>query len=165
MSVRHGYGDEDDLGDFLEHYPPMIYFVSGEAVQGREMFDVRGGSRAHLDHRSIVTLDWEAAGTDITAEARATASNHNLGISVHETVEEYLSRQPRRARHRWIICNDGPGEIADHVVIEHTPGGAVYLALWHSKAAGGDPGLRVGDFQVVVAQALRSRSRFNDPNL
>ena len=143
----------------------MVYFASGEAVQGREIFDVSGGNARRFDHRGIETVDWEALGVDIEAETRETAARKGFGISIHEAVEDYLRRQPRRARHRWILCNDGPGEIADHIVIEHTPGGVVHLSLWHSKAAGGAPSLRVNDFQVVVGQALRSRSRYNDPQL
>lgn len=165
VSVKRGYSREDDFKDFLAHYPPMIYFASGEAVQGREIFDVTGGSAARFDHRAIETVDWSAHGCDITAETRTTAISHAAGISIHETVEEYLRNLPRRARDRWIICNDGAGEFADHLVIEHSPGDIVHLSLWHSKAAGGAPSLRVNDFQVVVSQALRSRSRFNDPKL
>lgn len=165
ISVKHGYSRQDDFKEFLAHYTPMVYFASGEAVQGREIFDVSGGSTGRFDHRGIVTFDWEAQCVDIESETRETATRKELGVSIHEAVEEYLRQQPRRARYRWILCNDGPGEIADHIVIEHTPGGVVHLSLWHSKAAGGDASLRVNDFQVVVSQALRSRAHYNDPQL
>ena len=165
IGVKHGYNREDDFKEFLAHYPPMVYFASGEAVQGREIFDVSGGSAGRFDYRSIETIDWETLGVDIRSETRKTAAQRGFGISIHEAVEDYLRRQPRRTEYRWIVCNDGAGEIADHIVIEHTPGEVVHLSLWHSKAAGGAPSLRVNDFQVVVAQALRSRSQYNDPQL
>lgn len=165
LTVRRGYLEVAQLSEFLEHYPPLIYFLNGQATQGRELFDVRGGSTPQYDPRSILVHDWVTAGVDVSAETRSTATAHAGGISIHEGLEQYLLAQPRSERWRWILCNDGPGEIADYIVIEWTTGRPVRLSLWHAKAAGGAPSLRVDDFQVVVAQALRSRSRFNDPAL
>jgi len=165
IRVKHGYSEDFAFTEFLDRYPPMVYFASGEAVQGREIFDVNGGNAGRFDHRDIETINWKARGVDIESETRETAARKGLGVSIHEGVEEYLRQQPRRAEHRWILYNDGSGEIADHIVIEHTPGGVVHLSLWHSKAAGGAPSLRVNDLQVVVGQALRSRSRYHDPQL
>jgi superfamily II DNA or RNA helicase len=165
LEVRRGYLLTSSLVEFLHHYPPLIYFLNGEATQGRELFDVTGGSTPQFDARSIIGHDWAAAGVDITAETRAKAVDHGLGTSVHEELENYLRVQPRQEQFRWIICNDGSGEIADYIVLERTRGRAVRLSLWHAKYAAGAPGLRVEDFQVVTAQALRSRGRFNDPGL
>lgn len=165
LEVRHGYLVTSSLVEFLQHYPPLIYFLNGEATQGRELFDITGGSTPQYDVRSILTHDWVAAGVDIKAETRAKAAEHGVGISIHEELENYLRAQPRQEQFRWIICNDGSGEIADYIVIEWTRGRPVRLSLWHAKYAGGAPGLRVEDFQIVIAQALRSRSRFNDPAL
>jgi len=165
LTVRRGYGVIGPLAEFLEHYPPLIYFINGQATQGHELFDVQGGSSPQCDPRDIVAYDWEAAGVDIASETRTKAAGGNAGISIHEGLEEYLLAQPKVERWRWIICNDGSGEIADYLVIEWTRRRPVRLSLWHAKAAGGSPGLRVDDFQVVTAQALRSRSRFNDPGL
>jgi superfamily II DNA or RNA helicase len=165
LEVRRGYLRTSFLAEFLQHYPPLIYFLNGEVTQGRELFDVTGGSTPQYDVRSILSHDWAAAGVDIRAETRARAVERGVGISVHEELENYLCAQPRREQFRWVICNDGSGEIADYIVIEWTRGRAVRLSLWHAKYAGGAPGLRVDDFQVVTAQALRSRSRFNDPGL
>jgi hypothetical protein len=165
LVVRRGYIDVGALSDFLEHYPPLIYFLNGQAVQGHEVFDVSAGATPQYDPRSVLAHDWAGAGVDILAETRATATRRAQGISIHEGLEHYLLTQPRTEQWRWIICNDGAGEIADYLVIEYTPGRPVRLSLWHAKAAGGTPGLRVDDFQVVVAQALRSRSRYNDPAL
>ena len=95
---------------------------------------------------------------NITCETRATAALAATGISVHEWVEDHLRARPRRGRHRWILRNDGSGEIADHIVIEALPNGQVAVDLWHSKFAGGtSPGVRVTDFEVVSAQAIKSR--------
>jgi superfamily II DNA or RNA helicase len=165
LVVRRGYLHMSSLAEFLQDYPPLVYFLNGQATQGRELFDIAGGSTAQYDVRSILSHDWVAAGVDITAETRATAVKHGTGVSVHEELEAYLRAQQRQEQYRWIICNDGSGEIADYIVIEWTRNRPVRLSLWHAKYAGGAPGLRVDDFQVVTAQALRSRSRFNDPAL
>jgi hypothetical protein len=163
--VRRGYGDVAPLVSFLEYYPPLVYFLNGQATQGHELFDIAGGATPQYDPRSILVYDWVGAGVDLTAETRATAAARGLGLSIHEGLEHYLLSQPQTERWRWIICNDGAGEIADYLVVEYSPGSSVRLSLWHAKAAGGAPGLRVNDFQVVVAQALRSRGRYNDPSL
>jgi hypothetical protein len=165
LVVRRGYGDLGELAEFLQLYPPLIYFLNGQAVQAHEVFDVSAGVTPQYDHRSILIHDWTSAGVDIMAETRAKAAERGQGISIHEELEQYLRDQPQTERWRWIICNDGSGEIADYLVLEYTPGRSVRLSLWHAKASGGAPGLRVGDFQVVVAQALRSRSRYNNPAL
>lgn len=165
LMVRRGYYEVGPLSEFLEHYPPLIYFLNGQATQGAELFDIQGGSAPQYDPRSILDHDWIGAGVDISAETRATAIRKAAGISIHEELERYLLSQARSERMRWILCNDGTGEIADYIVIEWTRGRPVRLSLWHAKATHDSPGLRVNDFQVVVAQALRSRSRFNDPLL
>lgn len=74
--------------------------------------------------------------------------------------------RPRLGEKRWIIYNDGAGEIADYLVVEELQTGEVSLALWHAKAAHGSvPSIRIKDFQEVVAQALRSRRWFPSTSL
>jgi superfamily II DNA or RNA helicase len=165
LAVMHGYQDFGTLSTFLSEYPPLIYFLNGQATQGSELFDVQGGSSPRYDSRNVLDHDWIGKGVDILAETRATATTHALGKSIHEEFESYLLSQPRTERYRWIIFNDGAGEVADYIVVEWSRRRPVRLSLWHVKAAGGKPGLRIDDFQVVVAQAMRSRRRFNDPTL
>jgi len=99
--------------------------------------------------------DWPRI--DIGAETRSTATKRGRGRSVHEALEEYLLAAPRRGRHRWIVSNDGSGELADYLVIE-VGRDKVFVDLWHAKFAHGSaPGVRVTDMQEVVAQAIKSR--------
>ena len=120
LEVRRGYLLTSTLAEFLQHYPPLIYFLNGEATQGRELFDVTGGSTPQFDARGIIAHDWTGARVDITAETRAKAVAHGIGISVHEELENYLRSQARQEQFRWIICNDGSGEISDYIVLEWT---------------------------------------------
>ena len=120
---------------------------------------------AALPAASFVSHDW--AGVDVLAETRRAVLARGVGVSVHEALERYLIGLPRRARRRWIIGNDGPGEIADYIVIElDSPSQPVSLGLWHAKAAGGTtPSVRVTDFQEAVAQAIKSRRWITDLRL
>jgi hypothetical protein len=104
----------------------------------------------------VSALPWD--NVDITAETKAKAASNGIGISVHEWLENHLRSRPRRGRRRWILSNDGAGEIADYIVIEMLPTGQVAVGLWHAKFAGGSSAsVGIGDFEVVAAQAIKSR--------
>lgn len=159
LQVRRGYGEPGSLTALLEEHPPTIYFLDGTTVIGHLRYDSRTLTSA-FDTRELEVIDW--SGIDITAETvKIAAARQNGGRSVHERLAEYLQSRPRAGTARWIMCNDGAGEIADYIVIEPLENGEVHLGLWHAKAAHGNgPSVRVKDFQEVVAQALRSRRQF-----
>jgi superfamily II DNA or RNA helicase len=157
IEVGRGYGPRESLSKFLEREPPTIYFLDGSTTVGPIKYDSRRTTRA-FDLRLLGAYSWP--NVDITAETRRTAAKRAAGqISIHERLEEYLRIQPRRGIKRWILCNDGSGEIADYIVIEELTTGEVALGLWHAKYAHGtSPSVRIADFQEVVAQAIRSRA-------
>jgi hypothetical protein len=164
VMVRRGYGDSDSLAALLESQPPTIYFLDGTTTIGPVRYDSRTLTSA-FNVRLLQAIDW--SGTDITAEARRTADAHGGNdVSVHDRLAEYLRDRPRVGISRWIIYNDGPGEIADYIVVEELTTGEIHLGLWHAKASNGaTPAVRVKDFQEVVAQALRSRRQFPSTTL
>jgi hypothetical protein len=164
LMVRRGYGDTDTLAAVLESQPPTIYFLDGTTTIGPVRYDSRTLTSA-FDVRLLTAIDW--SGADITAETRRTVDARGSGaVSVHDRLAEYLRGRPRLGVSRWIIYNDGPGEIADYLVVEELATGEVHLGLWHAKASNGTtPALRVKDFQEVVAQALRSRRQFPSTTL
>lgn len=164
LMVRRGYGDTDSLAALLEAQPPTIYFLDGTTTVGPVRYDSRTLTSA-FDLRLLTAIDWE--GFDITAETPRTAEARGAGAgSVHDRLEAYLLARPRLGLSRWIIYNDGPGELADYLVVEELPTGEVHLSLWHAKASNGAaPAIRVKDFQEVVAQALRSRRQFPSTTL
>jgi hypothetical protein len=158
LEVRRGYGDPVPLTALLEEHPPTIYLLDATTVIGHLCYDSRTLTAA-FNTRQLEAIDW--SGVDIRAEAVNTAARRKIGRSVHERLAEYLFSRPRDGSARWVICNDGAGEIADYIVIEPLDGGEVHLGLWHAKAAHGEsPAVRVTDFQEVTAQALRSRRQF-----
>jgi len=154
VSVRRGHSNPTPLSDLLTARPPTIYFLDGTTVRGTELFPPPAPVTV-LPPGLVVTEAW--AGVDIEAETHQKAAANGIGVSVHEWVETHLRGRPLRGRHRWILRNDGPGELADHIVIEMLPSGQVQVDLWHSKFAGGAPSVRVVDFEVVSAQAIKSR--------
>jgi superfamily II DNA or RNA helicase len=160
VTVRRGFGSEQALADLLTERPPNVYFLDGHTVQGHLVTD----SRTPLQSLPLTRLEpynWPA-GTNIRAETRPAAARAGRGISVHEALEAFLIARPRRAKHRWIIGNDGGGEIADYIVLEVGTFDDVHFSLWHAKGAGGEPGVRVTDVEVAVAQAVKSRRWVTD---
>ncbi len=154
--VRRGFAEQKPVHEFLTIHPPSIYFLDGRRVEGHIIFDSRSrlstmSSAKFLDH------DWVA--TDISVETRRFEQRRGIEKqSIHETIEDFILASPKRGLgRRWVMCNDGKGELADYVVLEDLGRSGVGLEFWHAKAAGGKPGVRITDLQVVIAQALRSR--------
>ena len=158
VSVRRGLGAAVPLAELLSEHHPSLYFLDGTTVVGPIVYARR--SLQPFDTGVLRVDDW--TGIDITAETRRTAAERNNGLrSVHERVEEMIIARPRLGTHRWVLLNDGAGEFADHIVIEELESGEVALGLWHSKGSSGqNAAIRIKDFQVVIAQALRSRGLF-----
>ncbi len=155
LAVRRGHGNPTTLSELLSERPPTLFFVDGTTVRGREVYPP---TRTTLAIPSGLVRRETWTGVDITAETKARAIKNGRGISVHEWTENYLRSRPRRGRHRWILSNDGPGEIADYIVIETLASGQIAVDLWHAKFVGGSSsGVRVTDFEVVSAQAIKSR--------
>lgn len=164
LIVRRGYGIASSLSAVLEQYPPTIYFLDGTTTIGPLRYDSRTLTSA-FNPQTLRTIDW--SGVDITAETPRTAASHGAGASsVHDRLAEYLRTRPRLGSARWILYNDGPGEIADYLVVEELSSGELHLGLWHAKASSsGTPSVRIKDFQELVAQALRSRRQFPSATL
>jgi hypothetical protein len=162
LEVRLGFfGSLLLLEELLTAKPPTIFFLDGHTAIGPVLYESRG-QRTTLPPLAYNWLSWE--GVDLEAETRKKAEEKKLGRSIHEELETYLRDEPKRAKHRWIVCNDGAGEIADYIVIEVDPGRQVTLSLWHAKAAENTkPGVRVNDMQTVTQQAVKSRGYITDP--
>ncbi|WBQ04413.1 DEAD/DEAH box helicase [Kribbella sp. CA-293567] len=163
LEVHLGFASGMQLEDLLSAKPPTIFFLDGQTCIGPVIYDSRG-PRTSLPPVLYRSLPW--LGVDLEAETKKKAAEKMVGRSIHEELETYLQAQPKRAKHRWILCNDGSGEIADYIVIEADPGRHVTLSLWHAKAAGNStPGVRVNDMQTVTQQAIKSRGYITDPGL
>lgn len=158
--VGRGYGSRSSLAELLTERPSTIYFRDGTTTIGALTYGSRGFADAFVPRQYLQGETW--SGVDLTAETKKTAAKRGPGVrSIHEALEEHLLARPKASLLRWVLFNDGSGEIADYLVVEQGADGGVRLELWHAKAAGGGTSsIRIEDMQVVVAQALRSRRWF-----
>ena len=162
LATSRGSANSGPLSDLLSHYPPTIYFADGTTVVGAERFR-RQTYGYTVPDGLLIPKDW--SGVDLTSETRSTAKRKQKGISIHEWVENHWATQNIADEHRWVLCNDGKGEIADHIVIERTTS-RVRLHLWHSKfSSTAIPAARITDLEEVTAQAIKSRRWVTEPRL
>jgi hypothetical protein len=153
---RGGYGDLRPLAEILESEPPSIYMADGSTAYGRITFQPM---RTQTFLPEIDFAQWDWTGVDMTTESKKS----DRSDTVHDEIERRLGAIRTDGVMRWVLCNDGRGEIADHIVIERDSIGRYRLELWHAKAASSPtPSVRVKDMQVVAVQALKSRGHFTD---
>ncbi|MBN7384528.1 type III restriction enzyme res subunit [Mycobacteroides abscessus subsp. massiliense] len=152
VSVRRGHQTPRPFDDLLSVMPPTVYFLNGQIVSGATLYQPPTVQR-DLTRWNPAFLDWSA--TNIEKETDRSAK---VGASIHQTLKTYLTTRTTTARRRWVIENDGSGEIADLIVLEIRGAYEVSIELWHAKpASGANTSVRVTDMEVVVAQAIKSR--------
>jgi len=159
--VTRGAGLHASLGELMALSPPTIYFLDGHSIYGGVTY-LPVTTENWLPEATEYT-PWDWSGTLTTREtARAGQTN-----SIHDRVEaELVATVAPSGTSRWVMRNDGSGELADHVVIEMPPSRRPRLELWHSKGAQNiNPGVRVTDMQVVTQQAAKSRRHVTDRSL
>jgi superfamily II DNA or RNA helicase len=163
VSVRRGHQPPRLLSDLLSTMPPTVYFLNGQIVSGATLYQPPGVQR-DLTRWTPTFLDWGA--TNIEKETDRSAEAAGKGDSIHQTLRTHLTTRTTTARRRWVIENDGSGEIADLIVLELRGTNEVLIELWHAKPASGtNPSVRVTDMQVVIAQAIKSRRWLTDRGL
>ncbi|TKV56866.1 DEAD/DEAH box helicase [Nakamurella flava] len=161
--ARRGHQTPRSLADLLSTRPPTVYFLDGQTVNGATIYQSPSVQR-DLSRWRPSYLDWGA--TNIRKETDKSALVAGAGKSVHQTLRDHLMATESKARRRWILENDGSGELADLIVLELHGTNEVRLDLWHAKpASGATPSVRVTDMQVVVAQAIKSRRWLTDRGL
>jgi hypothetical protein len=158
LDIVRGKGQKLPLVEALAIYPPTLYLLDGHTVVGSMLYLPVTTQDAIPD---LAYSRWDWTGVDVMKE---TGGPYESGISIHSHVEKVLAgRSARNGYKRWVLLNDGHGEIADHVVIEYSGTGRPIVELWHSKASHNPaPGARVSDMQVVTVQAAKSRRFVTD---
>jgi superfamily II DNA or RNA helicase len=155
--LNRGAGQLYSIDELFLQMPPTVYFLNGDTIFGAMTYPPVSTSN-RLPPIDYNPIDW--SGVDITTEAK----KHGRSDTIHDHVENMLmSTLAASGTDRWVLCNDGKGEIADHIVIERVVGQRPRVELWHSKfASSTTPRVRVEDMQVVTAQAAKSRRHFTD---
>lgn len=160
--VHHGFSAVN-LTDLLTDSPVSIYMADGRTVIGTTLYGRPQVNRslARIRHREFA---W--TGANIEKETDRSAEEAGQGISVQAYVTSKLLSATSAHQHRWILHNDGKGEIADLILLELDDGGPVRAEFWHVKPSGGSgASVRVTDLEVVLAQAAKSRRWFTDAGL
>ncbi|WP_083211241.1 DEAD/DEAH box helicase family protein [Mycolicibacterium porcinum] len=162
-TARRGFGSEQPLSDLFSHRPPSIYYSDGHTIIGSVLY---APATVHRELPSVpeVVLDW--SNVEVKTETKKKLHDPSK-LSVGCALEQWLLGRAKRLQHRWILHNDGSGEIADYLVVEvSTSPVRVKLELWHAKGATGEASsVRVGDLQVLLAQAIKSRRWATDRGL
>lgn len=161
--LRRGHQTPRSLAELLSARPPTVYFLNGQTVNGATLYQPPSVQR-DLSRWYPIYLDWSA--TNIQKETDRSALAAGVGESVHQTLRAHLTSQATTARRRWVLENDGSGELADLIILELRGTNEVKVELWHAKPASGvRPSVRVTDMQVVIAQAIKSRRWLTDRGL
>lgn len=166
-AVVRGGGSPRAFSDVLTANPPKISFSDSTTVVGPVLYR-RPSVKRGLPRLGEIHIDWSTV--NIKAETDKKARELGAGASVHSAIASHLARRVlEHGARRWVLLNDGAGEIADYIVVEvhgGSEGARVKLELWHAKGSKEDvPAVRVGDMQVVVAQAIKSRRWLLDPTV
>jgi len=157
LEFARGAGHSASIAELMTLSPPTVYYLSGYVLYGGVTY-MPVATETWLP--DLIYTRWAWAGTDIGVESiRAGRSD-----TIHDRVEHELgSIAAPTGGQRWVLRNDGGGEIADHVVIEMPSHRRPHVELWHSKASSNaNPGVRVTDMQVVTQQAAKSRRHVTD---
>jgi hypothetical protein len=160
-SARRMSGIESGVGELLALNPPTIYFLDGSTVAGPVTY-LPSSVETWLPE-AVNFQFWDWTGVDIRREKKQAGRSD----SIHDAVEAHLlAVLPPTNGKRWVLFNDGGGEIADHLVVEINAVSRVRLEMWHSKASGGaTAAARQYDMEVVAQQASKSRRHVTDRNL
>jgi hypothetical protein len=154
--LQKGFGLSLTFEDALDQFSPTIYFLNGNTVHGGMTYQPVSTSSTLPN----ITYDsWDWTGVDIRVESKKPTRTD----TIHDEVERRLTIPARAGIDRWVLNNDGSGEIADHIVIELGSAGRPRVELWHSKySVSTTPAARVDDLQVVTQQAVKSRRHITD---
>lgn len=141
-------GNEDiTIIEYLNEEAPSFYCSDLSAIEGQSLYPAPGNLEP-FNNDAFETVDWQAAGVDITQE-KVPSQN---GRSLFNWLQERLLASGASV----VFCDDGAGEMADFIAIHETDAGP-RVKLFHCKASGSaQPGNRVDDLYVVCGQALKS---------
>jgi hypothetical protein len=162
LELNRGPGLLKLLSELLMDHPASIYFLDGKVIAGGMTYTPPQTEHYLPDIKYTSSWDWSA--TDIHKESQVAGRTD----TVHDLVEHKYSRPVDPATLRWVLRNDGKGEIADHLILEVPFGvaGRPRLNLVHSKFANNNQtSVRVVDMEVVTQQAAKSRRYITDRDL
>jgi superfamily II DNA or RNA helicase len=146
LLVEQG-SEEVPIADYLNEVLPAIYCSDLSSIEGQSIYR-RSPALEPFDNNSFETVDWTAAGVEITSEKTASAGR--------QSIFDWLKARLVESDARVVFCDDGTGEMADFIAIHETPEGP-RVKMYHCKASElAAPGNRSKDLEIVCAQAIKS---------
>ena len=145
------------LAEFMSEKGMTVFFEQ-EAVLSPDGYLIQPDrSRLRFDPASLEVIDW--TGVNIRKESQGPDRKVD---SVQHRVLQQLAGE---ADWEVIIDDDGPGEIADIVMLRRDAR-RLYVLLAHCKFSGADtPGARLNDLYEVCGQAIKSHKARSEVEL
>lgn len=139
--------EEIRIADYLNNVLPTIYCADLSAIEGQSIYRTPPAIQT-FDNNAFESIDWNAAGVEITCEKTASAGR--------QSIFDWLRARLLASNARVVFCDDGAGEMADFIAIHETPDGP-RVTMYHCKASElAEPGNRSKDLEIVCAQAIKS---------
>lgn len=145
------------LAEFMSEDGMMVFFEQEAVLEPNGYLFQPDRNRRRFDQANLEVIDW--TGVDIRKESQGP---HRDVDSVQHRVLQQLAGE---ADWEVIIDDDGPGEIADIVMLRRA-GSQLKLVLAHCKFSGSDtPGARLNDLYQVCGQAMKSHKARSEVEL
>ncbi|KTW01988.1 hypothetical protein SB4_04640 [Sphingomonas sanguinis] len=142
-------GHEVDVVDYLNDEPVGFMLDDWSRLDGEEHFPAPEGGFELFKDDLVDTLDWVAAGVDITLEYVA-------GADLPMSIQGHLASALNSDEFDVVYWDHGSGETADFVTFKSRADGGVDVRFYHCKgASGAAPGNRVSDVYEVCGQAVK----------
>lgn len=146
LIVQRANGDIS-LAEYLNEEMPSFFCSDLSAIEGMSRFPAPLSLQV-LSDDLIETVDWGAAGVDITKEKPGPGE----GRSLFEWLRERLLASDAAV----VFCDDGAGEVSDFIAVHETNNGP-RVKMFHCKASSrAQAGNRVDDLYEVCGQAVKS---------
>jgi hypothetical protein len=145
--VVHRGNEDITITEYLNEEAPSFYCSDLSSIEGLSLYPAPGNLEP-FSNDAFETVDWQAAGVDITREKEPS----QRGRSLFNWLQDRLLASGASV----VFCDDGAGEMADFIAIHETDAGP-RVKLFHCKASGEErAGNRVDDLYVVCGQAIKS---------
>lgn len=135
------------LIDYLNSFPPIIWFADGSALQGNELVKLK---QLIQPYPSEMLIDWKWEGVDLSNEAQGVLPLKKESIQ-YKVIQELKNNDLD-----IIYDDDYSGEIADVITIKESDS-EINIQFYHLKfAKDGLVNTRIDNFYEVCGQAQKS---------
>ena len=146
ISIRFNRGREVLLKDFLNDYPPTIWFVDGSSLEGNLLVKLKTARAATFPANRIMQWNW----TDINIKKESQGTEKAVDSIQYKLISELKAS----GKYCLIFDDDDSGEIADVIAIqEDSVNKKLLFELYHCKfSSESKAGARIGDLYEVCGQ-------------